>query len=345
MRSTVRRTLIALATMLALCVVAGFLSPVIFKDQLVDFLTLQRQVNGEFLVVEGWVDDLVVDRAAELFRAGKYSRVITTGSPIDSDYLMATDGLLEYQLEGEGIVLDRGDTIRVRVRGPPMQNTYPFFSVVLNDRVVYEDSATSQWNVHLLVLDSLIRVENLGIFFGNDDHFGLEDRNLLIRNVEVGGRIFPARSPYSFQYDRKDRFKEHPSPTDFNSVASTCAYKLVQHGIPPGKVTILPSGEKERNRTLASALAVRRWLEQEGVAGDCSLDVVSESIHSRRTYILYNKALKRTGCQVGIIPVLLEGERYKGFTISRRDIAREMVGSLYYRFLFNTRRALGREPG
>jgi len=187
-----------------------------------------------------------------------------------------------------------------------------------------------------------LRLENLGIFFGNDDHLGREDRNLIVRSVEVGGRVFPGRSPYSFQYDRKDRYKEHPSPTDFHSVASICAYGLVQGGVPPGQVTTLPSGEREKNRTLASAMAVRHWLEREGLAGRCSLNVVSESIHSRRTYIIYHKVLKGTGCQVGMIPVSLEGDRYKGFTISRKDIAREMAGSLYYRLLFSTRRYLRR---
>jgi hypothetical protein len=297
------------------------------------------------MVVEGWVDDLVVEKAASWFRAGEYSRVVATGSPIEADYLMATDGLLEWQLAGEGITLEPGDTIRLSLKGTPVQGVYPAFAVVLNDRVLYEASASGEWSVHGVVVDSSVNLMTLGIFFGNDDYLDGEDRNLNVRSIEVAGKFFRARSPYSFQYDKEDQFKKKPSPTDFHSMAAICSYKLIQRGISPDLVQTLPSRETDRNRTLASALAVRQWLAHEDLTDGCCLNVVSESIHARRTYILYTRALKGTGCQVGMIPVSLEGERYKGFTISRRDITRELAGSLYYRVLFNTRRYLKGSKG
>jgi hypothetical protein len=189
-----------------------------------------------------------------------------------------------------------------------------------------------------VVLDSARWITEVGIYFGNDDFYGREDRNLHIRNITVGDSYFPARSEYSAWYDWKDQEKKHPEPTNFGSVAGICAHELQKRGIPDDRIVILPARENEQNRTLNSAWAVREWMKSQGFSGSNSVNVISESIHARRTYVLYRMALGDITGQIGIISVALEKERYLGFSIEPRNIVRELAGSFYYRLLFSRKR-------
>lgn len=47
------------------------------------FLAVTGRVEGEVLVVEGWVHDYAVRRAVDEFRSGGYSRIFTTGGPVE----------------------------------------------------------------------------------------------------------------------------------------------------------------------------------------------------------------------------------------------------------------------
>jgi hypothetical protein len=46
------------------------------------FLAVTEPVGAPILVVEGWLSQEELDRAIEVFRAGKYERVLTTGGPL-----------------------------------------------------------------------------------------------------------------------------------------------------------------------------------------------------------------------------------------------------------------------
>jgi len=48
------------------------------------FLAVSEPVGASVLVVEGWLGQEELDRAIEVFRAGRYQRVVTTGGPLHS---------------------------------------------------------------------------------------------------------------------------------------------------------------------------------------------------------------------------------------------------------------------
>ncbi len=338
MKRAYRRILIALAALFILCLTAALAALFLFEDRLIGYLSVNQPAEEEYLVVEGWVDDLVLDQAVTLYQKGNYSGVVVTGSYIEPDLLMSTNGLLEFNLAGEGIILEPGDQVRVCLRGTPMKHVFPFFVVVLNGREYHQGFATGDWEVYTLPVDSAIKLNDVGIFFGNDDFYGKEDRNLEIRNITIGDRIIPARSEYTLRYDKKDQAKQHPYPTNFRSVAAICAHKLGQRGIPPEQIVVLPSTGNIRFRTLTSALEVNRWLCSAGLPEATSINVVSERIHARRTLILYRMALEGSTTNVGIISIAPGGERYLGFTISKKNIVRELAGSFYYRYIFSKRK-------
>jgi hypothetical protein len=338
MRIVVRKILLSFVVALILSLTLAFVALTLFRDHLVQFLTVNKPVTNEYLVVEGWVDDLVLDSAARIFEAGRYAGIVVTGSAIESEYLMSTNGLLEYSFQNEQMQVDAGDTVLVCVRGTPVLNIYPFFVVQLNGNTCYEGFASEVWQDHPIVLDTTLQVNELGIYFGNDEFLGDEDRNLHIKHVMIGGRVIPARSKYSHRYASKDQEKLHPTPTNFKSVAGISAYKLEQNGVSGEQIIVLPSPASERHRTLASAWAVKQWLQESGLPQTTSLNILSESIHSRRSYILYQSILKENSHEIGIISVSLLNERYLGFNIGTEDIIKELAGSFYYRFLLNKRR-------
>ena len=52
------------------------------RRELYPFLALERPVGANLLVVEGWLGDEGMQRAAQVFLTGGYERVVTSGGPI-----------------------------------------------------------------------------------------------------------------------------------------------------------------------------------------------------------------------------------------------------------------------
>lgn len=76
---------------------------------------------------------------------------------------------------------------------------------------------------------------------------------------------------------------------------------LTRFGAPEDKVVILKYDRVERDRTFRSALAVKRWLEEQGADG-ASIDVISIGPHARRSRLLFEKALGPQS-KVGVLAV------------------------------------------
>jgi hypothetical protein len=49
------------------------------KSEVYPFFAVTKPVNGEVLVVEGWIPDYALEEAVAVFRQGKYTRLVTTG--------------------------------------------------------------------------------------------------------------------------------------------------------------------------------------------------------------------------------------------------------------------------
>jgi hypothetical protein len=76
------------------------------------FLAPEERVGGPLLVVEGWIAPEELDAVIELFRHGRYERIVTTGGPVPAwlaqlDYLshavLARDYLVRHGLPREAV--------------------------------------------------------------------------------------------------------------------------------------------------------------------------------------------------------------------------------------------------
>jgi hypothetical protein len=93
--------------LLAVCAAAGGVA----LRGVYPFLAVTRPVSARLLVVEGWMPADQLDQALELWRAGRYEHVITTGGPITeflpepSSYAeRARDYLVSHGLPADAVV-------------------------------------------------------------------------------------------------------------------------------------------------------------------------------------------------------------------------------------------------
>ncbi len=138
----------------------------------------------------------------------------------------------------------------------------------------------------------------------------------------------------------KDRFK---------TSAEFAAANLTAMGLPANVVFAAPAAPTARDRTYASALAVRRWLEASAPhnirltsaktsSGKVQVGVTVYSLgaHARRTRLLFQKALG-TNYQVGVIAhpnETYDPHRWWASSNGFVDVSGEALAYLYAKFLF-----------
>jgi uncharacterized SAM-binding protein YcdF (DUF218 family) len=113
--------------------------------------------------------------------------------------------------------------------------------------------------------------------------------------------------------------------------------KLIKFGVPSDLVVTASFEEVHRDRTFHSAMAVKQWLQEQGLR-TTSIDVVTVGPHARRSRLLFEKALGNE-VKVGVISV--EDRRFDPNHWWRasegvRTVVDESVAYLYARVFFST---------
>ncbi len=88
---------------------------------------------------------------------------------------------------------------------------------------------------------------------------------------------------------------------DYQTSANAGAGRLRSVGVPNEVIQIAPSRVNGRDRTYASAVALRQWLREHGRPMS-SFNLVTENTHARRSQYLFQKAFGRE-VKVGVIAV------------------------------------------
>jgi uncharacterized SAM-binding protein YcdF (DUF218 family) len=122
---------------------------------------------------------------------------------------------------------------------------------------------------------------------------------------------------------------------DFMTSASVGADLLKKWGLPDERLQMVPSRVMDRDRTYASAVALRNWFRDHNMAVS-GIDVVTQDVHARRTRLLFQKALGKD-VQVGIIAVAnvdYPANRWWHYSQGLKDVVSECAAYLYARLLF-----------
>lgn len=122
---------------------------------------------------------------------------------------------------------------------------------------------------------------------------------------------------------------------DFNTAASVGAELLVKHGVPAEFVQMVPSRVFDRDRTYSSAVALREWFHDHHLTVT-NFNVLTEGLHARRTWLLFQKAFG-DDVTVGIISVPspdYDAKHWWRSSEAVREMIDEGIAYLYARFLF-----------
>ncbi len=121
----------------------------------------------------------------------------------------------------------------------------------------------------------------------------------------------------------------------YGSHAEVGRATLERLGVPADRLQAVPAPKVRRDRTFASAVALRDWLARQGKL-PAALNVVTTDAHARRSRLLFAKAFgDRT--RIGIVAVpdeQYDGPRWWRSSQGVRIVLSEWLGYLYARLLF-----------
>jgi len=122
---------------------------------------------------------------------------------------------------------------------------------------------------------------------------------------------------------------------DYNTAASVGADLLRKNGLPNESLQMVPSRVMDRDRTYASAVALRTWFREHNLTVR-GVNVLTEDVHARRTCLLFQKALGHN-VAVGVISVPnpdYDANHWWRYSEGVKDVVAENVAYIYARLLF-----------
>lgn len=295
------------------------------------FLSKNEPVNANLLVVEGWLPNSAIQMTKEEFNNHQYDYLVTTGLILDESdfFMMAYNGyLIVYPRSLSDLNNGRNSHLIEIVAHSKNGGKYrSHFNFYVNDSLVIDFKVDKKlgkykvnWSGYLHNIDSLM------IEFDNDlaDNWG--DCNLYIKEIIIDDSIhisYQFNSVYDMGLlDSKKRMKN-----DFGSYAEIGRNNLIASGIDSSDVIAVPGRRGKINRTFASSLAFKEWLDKSGIDVK-GINIVSQGAHSRRTWITYKKVMGKT-YDVGII-ALPENDPGNSRIQYLIKIFYESIGYVYY---------------
>jgi uncharacterized SAM-binding protein YcdF (DUF218 family) len=122
---------------------------------------------------------------------------------------------------------------------------------------------------------------------------------------------------------------------DYQTAASVGAERLKKKGLPEESVQMVPSRVMDRDRTYASAVALREWFRTEN-PDIHKINVLTENVHARRTRLLFQEALGPSFA-VGIIAVAnpdYDPKHWWKYSEGVKDVVSESVAYAYTKWFF-----------
>ena len=124
--------------------------------------------------------------------------------------------------------------------------------------------------------------------------------------------------------------------SEYGTYAEVGRASLEQLGAPTHILRAVPAPKVRRDRTFASAVALRDWLGRQGRTPG-AFNVVTKGAHARRSRLLFAKAFGGSA-RIGIIAVPDEHydeTRWWRYSEGVRTVTDELIGYIYSRFFFS----------
>lgn len=122
--------------------------------------------------------------------------------------------------------------------------------------------------------------------------------------------------------------------TEYNNFAEVSAATLIALGFDPDKLVAVPAPEVIRNRTLASAAALRQWIGDSNLKVE-SINIYSLDVHARRSWLILKQALSPE-IKVGVIaaePLNYDPRKWWTSSCGVRSVISEAIAYIYASFV------------
>lgn len=124
--------------------------------------------------------------------------------------------------------------------------------------------------------------------------------------------------------------------SEYKTYAERSAAVLVKLGLSTNEVQAVPAPRVRRDRTYSSALSLKAWLRQHGVA-TARIQLLTEGPHARRSRLLFEKAFGPP-YEIGIIAIEVQDydpQHWWRSSAGVRTVLDETFAYLYARLLFH----------
>lgn len=228
------------------------------------------------------------------------------------------------------------------MRHPPAPSPrWPWVATAVRAFYVRRERWTLTWKARLLILAVLV---------GAIVIFGRELCAFLSITSPVGGQILVVEGwmpVYAFREAtslfHKGGYRAIVSAEVLSDDQDTSEYlrersgaeKLMYLGVPSNVVVTVHADDVVRDRTFHSAKAVKKWLQEQSVA-TTSIDIVTLGPHSRRSRLLFERALGDM-IQVGVISIedrQFDPNHWWRSSAGVRRVIDEFIAYLYARISF-----------
>ena len=142
------------------------------------------------------------------------------------------------------------------------------------------------------------------------------------------------RQPYELLITAGSDFGRGEYLSEYKNFANLSKSSLIVFGFDPEKIQPIPTPLVERDRTLYSAWAVKQWL-QDNKPKVTGINVYSENVHARRSWLVYRKAFEPE-IAAGVIahPALTyDPKRWWASSDGFKRVTGECIAYLYTLFL------------
>jgi hypothetical protein len=309
-----------LILLLSLPAVSLVILVLLLPAKLSGFLSKSVRVDANILIIEGWLsyNDLLL--AADEFTKGGYDLVITSGLRSTPDYYnVNTDGYLIFYTGKSGIP-DSITRIAVRARSELDGEHAAHFNLWVNDSLVKDFHAGKRRRKYEVKWDGS-PVDSVMVQFDNDKMGSFGDRNLYVRELILNNEV---RIPFlnNTVYDISELDNRNRITNNMDSNAGLTSARLLSMGVDSSSVIAVAGKNSRINRTLASAVAVRDFIDRSSL-NIKGINIISAGAHSRRTWMTFKRVLNTE--DIGIIS-LSDIRGYQGFS----KLLRETLAYIYY---------------
>nr|WKN37774.1 carbohydrate-binding domain-containing protein [Tunicatimonas sp. TK19036] len=301
------------------------------KKELFYFLAPTHRVDASVLVVEGWISEEALQQVLDELDQHSYDQIIVTSVAYEPVFRMYSQGALVFQIREKEQPTRSFQTLKVRSCGASAGGIQAHAKVRVNSTLIGEFTASSYPDWYAFPLPDTLSVDSVSIIYDNNQRIGKEDRDLYVFGIQLDSLWASARHP-SVHYDRNKVDGKDVLRTDYSGSAEEASAFLIKHGVDRHRLHTLTAPRVDYERTYASVLEVKKFLPDSVTA----INVFSESVHSRRSWLVYQKTLDDS-FNVGIIAAASPHELPDSWWVqsgSRNYVLLQLAKYLYARFLF-----------